>query len=336
MKPKVSIIVPVYNAERYIDKCITSILNSTLKEIEVILINDGSKDNSEKIIDEYAQKDLRVKTIHQENRGPAAARNSGIKAARGKYIGFVDSDDTIESTMFYKLYNLAIKNNTQVAMCGYNEININDNKSVKVTTRLDNRRKYINKEIKESIIKTFTKDPNYGFFSLWNKIYLREWLLNTGMLMDEKRFHGEDWLFNINVFLNLDSFICTDEVLYNYIRVNNESLMVKYRENQFDLFLDGRLKVLSLIPNDLIDFDNFNRNFVMEFSAYILNTYKNINDKNKRKELLQRVINNEEVIKASREAKGLPIHYKATTFLIRNNMKWLALPAYKVMSRMVS
>ena len=272
MNPLISIIVPVYNAEKYIDKCITSILNSTLKEIEVILINDGSKDNSGKIIDEYAQKDLRVKTIHQENRGPAAARNSGIKAVMGKDIGFVDSDGTIEPTMFYKLYNLATKDNIQVAMCGYNEININDNKSVKVTTRLDNRRKYINKEIKESIIKTFTKEQNYGFFSLWNKIYLREWLLNTGMLMDEKRFHGEDWLFNINVFLNLDSFICTDEVLYNYIHVNNESLMVKYRENQFDLFLDGRLKVLTLIPNDLIDFENFNRNFVMEFSAYILNT----------------------------------------------------------------
>ena len=112
--------------------------------------------------------------------------------------------------------------------------------------------------------------------------------------------------------------------------------MVKYRENQFDLFLDGRLKVLSLIPNELIDFDNFNRNFVMEFSAYILNTYKNIQNKNRRNCLLKNVINNEEVIKVCKEVKGLPIHFKTTTFLIKNNIRWLVLPTYKLMSMLIS
>lgn len=336
MQPLVSIIVPVYNAEKYIDKCIDSILNSSLKEIEIILINDGSKDNSGKIIDEYSRKDSRIKVIHQQNSGPAVARNKGIKVATGKYIGFVDSDDTIDSQMYNDLYNIANKNNIQVAMCGYNEINIKDNKNIIVKSKLESNKIYYKEEIEEHIIKTFTKDINYGFFSLCNKIYLREWLIKSKIEMDEKRVHGEDWLFNINVFLQVNSFICTDKALYNYIHVNNESLMVKYRENQFDLFLDGRLKVLSLIPNELIDFDNFNRNFVMEFSAYILNTYKNIQNKNRRNCLLKNVINNEEVIKVCKEVKGLPIHFKTTTFLIKNNIRWLVLPTYKLMSMLIS
>ncbi|CUO64930.1 glycosyltransferase [Clostridium disporicum] len=336
METKVSIVVPVYNAENYIAKCIDSILDSTLKEIEVILINDGSKDSSGKIIDEYVKKDSRIKVIHQKNSGPAVTRNKGIKIAKGNYVGFVDSDDTIEKNMFYELYNLANKKEVEVAMCGYNEINTRDNSKFIVTTNLENNKVYNKDEIKDNIIKTFTKSKNYGFFSLCNKIYLREWILDKNILMDEKRFHGEDWLFNINVFLNLNSFICTDKILYNYIHVNNESLMVKYRENQFDLFLDGRLKVLELIPNELIDYENFNRNFVIEFSSYILNTYKNVKDNKKRRELLKNVINNNEVLKASKEASGLPIHFKTTTFFIRNNMKWLALPTYKFMSMLIN
>ena len=336
MEPKVSIIVPIYNAEKYIDKCINSILDSTLKEIEVILINDGSKDNSKKVIEKYAKKDQRIKVINQENSGPAVARNNGIKAARGIYIGFVDSDDTIEKTMFKELYDLADINQCQLAMSGYNEINVSNNTKFTVKTNLESDKVYYKKNIKENIISTFTKNENYGFFSMCNKIYLREWLINSDILIDENRVHGEDWLFNINVFLNIDSFICTNKPLYNYIHINNESLMVKYRENQFDLFLDGRLKAVSLIPNDLIDFDSFNRNFVMEFSAYILNTYNNVKNNKKRKELLKDVLNNEEVIKASKEVNELPIHYKTTTFFIRNRMQFLALSTYKLMSRLIN
>lgn len=336
MQPLVSIVVPVYNAENYISKCIDSILDSTLKEIEVILINDGSKDKSGKIIDEYAKRDSRIKVIHQKNSGPATTRNKGIKIAKGKYVGFVDSDDTIESNMYEILFNLANKQSIQMAMCNYKEVNIGDNKSFDIKHNLKQNIKLNKNDIKNNIVNTFTGSRNYGFFSMCNKIYLRDWIIESKIRIDEKRAHGEDWLFNINVFLNLDSFICTDKILYNYIHVNNESLMVKYRENQFDLFLDGRLKILELIPSELIDFENFNRNFVMEFSSYILNTYKNVKDNKKRRELLKNVINNNEVLKASKEANGLPIHFKTTTFLIRNNMKWLALPTYKFMSMLIN
>lgn len=336
MEPKVSIVVPIYNAENYIHECIDSILDSTLKEIEIIIINDGSKDSSGKIIDEYAKKDSRIKVIHQKNSGPATARNKGIKVAKGKYVGFVDSDDTIESNMYEVLFNLANSKSIEMAMCNYKEVNIVNNKFFDVKHNIKQNVKLNKNDIRNNIVNTFTSNINYGFFSMCNKIYLREWLIKSRIKIDEKRVHGEDWLFNINVFLSLDSFICTDKTLYNYIHINSGSLMVKYRENQFDLFLDGRLKVLELIPNDLIDFDNFNRNFVMEFSAYILNTYKNIKDKDKRQRLLNNVINNNEVLKASKEANGLPIYFKTTTFFIKNNMRWLALPTYRFMSMLIN
>ena len=98
-QPLVSVIVPIYNAEKYMENCIDSICNQTLKNIEIILINDGSSDNSGEMVNEYATKDIRIKVIHQENSGPSIARNKGISIAKGKYIGFVDSDDYIEPTL---------------------------------------------------------------------------------------------------------------------------------------------------------------------------------------------------------------------------------------------
>lgn len=113
-KPKVSIIVPIYNVEKYLNECIDSILNQTLQEIEVILIDDGSPDNCGKIIDEYAKKDPRVIPIHQKNSGYSAAVNKGIDLAKGKYIGIIESDDFIEPNMYESLYNDAKKNNTDI------------------------------------------------------------------------------------------------------------------------------------------------------------------------------------------------------------------------------
>ena len=335
MKPLVSIIVPVYNAENYVSKCIESILDSTLKEIELILINDGSEDKSSFIIDEYAKNDARVIVIHQENKGPAATRNKGVSLAKGEYIGFVDSDDTIDKTMFYELYSAASINKVQVSMCGYNEINIKENTKSSVLARLDNHKIYNKSEIRENIITTFTKNENNGFFSMVNKIYLREWIIESGIRLDEKRFHGEDWLFNINVFLNIDSFIYVDKSLYNYIHVNNESLMCKYIEDKFDLFLDGRKKILELIPYELIDIDNFNRNFIMEFSVYIMETFKNVKESSKQKELVYRVINNKEVFKASKEVRMLPLHFKIPTFFIINNMRYISFFTYKFLGMLI-
>lgn len=115
---KVSIIVPVYRVENYLDKCVTSLINQTLKDIEIILVDDGSPDNCGKICDEYAEKDGRVKIIHKQNEGLSEARNVGIMAAKSPYIGFVDSDDYVAEDMYEILYSNLIKNDAEVSICG--------------------------------------------------------------------------------------------------------------------------------------------------------------------------------------------------------------------------
>ena len=104
MDVKVSVIVPVYNVEKYLDRCLDSIINQTLNEIEIILVDDGSTDSSGEKCDEYKKKDLRIKVIHKKNKGLGYARNSGLEVATGKYIAFVDSDDYIDRRMFESLY----------------------------------------------------------------------------------------------------------------------------------------------------------------------------------------------------------------------------------------
>ncbi|EGP5489252.1 glycosyltransferase, partial [Enterococcus faecium] len=119
---EISIIVPVYKVEPYLRKCVDSILAQTFTDFEVILVDDGSPDNSGKICDEYASKDSRVRVIHKKNGGLSSARNAGIDVARGKYLGFVDSDDYIEKDMYELLYDNIVKEQADLSICGIYDI----------------------------------------------------------------------------------------------------------------------------------------------------------------------------------------------------------------------
>lgn len=117
--PKISIVVPIYNAEKYLERCIQSILVQTYSDFEVLLINDGSKDNSIKICQQYEKKDNRIKVIDKKNEGVSQTRNQGIKIARGKYIQFIDSDDFIEPNMLEEMLEKAEKEEVDVCICGF-------------------------------------------------------------------------------------------------------------------------------------------------------------------------------------------------------------------------
>lgn len=117
--PKISIIIPIYNVENYLEKCIQSVLNQTYKDFELLLIDDGSTDNSVKICDDYAQKDNRIRVIHKTNGGVSTARNEGIRNARGEYLGFIDSDDYIEPNMYETLINNIEEYGCDISICGF-------------------------------------------------------------------------------------------------------------------------------------------------------------------------------------------------------------------------
>ncbi|MFJ7827546.1 glycosyltransferase [Psychrobacillus sp. NPDC096623] len=168
---QVSIIVPVYNAELYLNDCIQSIINQTYKNIEVILINDGSTDTSGFICDDFANIDSRIKVIHQSNSGPSISRNIGIQLAQGKYIQFVDSDDTIDSIMTEKLVE-SINEESQLVLSGYKNVQVNEDNA---------RTLQIVSPGVQGILSNKEFLMHFGMFfeqsfinPLWNKLYITD------------------------------------------------------------------------------------------------------------------------------------------------------------------
>lgn len=165
-EPLISIIVPVYNTELYLNQCVESILKQTYKNIQLILVDDGSTDNSGKICDEYALKDKRVEVLHEENSGVSDARNKGLKYAKGEYIGFVDSDDYIKETMYQDMYNLILERNADVSICNFCDV-----KEDKVTQK--NKDSGIQEFTKIQILNELILDRNVQSY-VWNKLYKKE------------------------------------------------------------------------------------------------------------------------------------------------------------------
>lgn len=193
IKSLISIIIPIYNVAQYLPKCLDSILAQTYKNLEIILVDDGSKDNSGKICDEYAKKDTRIKVIHQKNGGVAAARNTGLAIANGEWIGFLDSDDWIEQDMFEYLLNLTCKYDADIAQCG---IFFEDNIYVKEIA-------YPEKEYfaPYGIEKFTNSDMRFIVNSVCNKLYRADIIKN--IKFDTNYPIGEDLLFNIEIMLKI-------------------------------------------------------------------------------------------------------------------------------------
>ena len=240
---KVSVIVPVYNVEDYLEKCLDSLVNQTLKEIEIIVVNDGSPDNSEKIIDKYAKKYKNIKAYTKENGGLSDARNYGIKKATGEYLAFVDSDDYIDKSMLEKMYQKAKTNNLDIVVC--NSINVyDDNTTIEIQSNLnyssDHIKNYLisapmactriyKKELFDNI--EFKKGIYYEDLELTPKLvkytnkidFLDEGLYyyyqRTGSIMKQKEWN--DKLLNIFTVLDSNKEILFDEypeeVEYMYI-----------------------------------------------------------------------------------------------------------------------
>lgn len=202
----VSVIVPVYNVENYLRECLDSIVAQTYRSIEVILIDDGSKDSSGEICDEYADKDNRVKVIHKENGGVSAARNTGLDVAKGEWISYVDSDDYIEDTMLETLICLAKENDVELAMCSFKDISECEN----VTQENDIR--IFSKD--ELIYNYVVRNTDYCITEgIWDRIYKR--VLVDGLRFKTDRIN-EDILYTMEVFTRAHKAVYTSEKLYNY------------------------------------------------------------------------------------------------------------------------
>ena len=163
---KISVIIPVYNVEQYLERCVKSVINQTYKNIEIILVDDSSTDSSLEVCNKLAQKDSRIKVIHKENGGLSSARNVGLDVAKGKYITFIDSDDVPEVTWAEKLYNAAKANDADIAFSGYDRVDLDTEKVVATEMTQYGT---MNKDVDWNDDFIVYANP-----SLWNKIYRRD------------------------------------------------------------------------------------------------------------------------------------------------------------------
>ena len=202
-KYKISVIIPVYGVEKYIDKCLNSLVKQSLKEIEIIVVNDGTKDNSQEIIDKYVKKyPDKVKSFIKENGGQGSARNYGLEKANGEYIGYVDGDDFIEKDMYKKLYNKAKELNYDIVVCG------NYNVSEDYKTR--------NIDVFINNYNTDLENILFGKMAVWNKIYKKDILINNKLEFKQKVWY-EDLAFTLKAIINSNSYAFVDEPLYDYL-----------------------------------------------------------------------------------------------------------------------
>lgn len=206
----VSVIVPIYNVEQYLPRCIESILAQTYKNFELILVDDGSADNCPQICDDYAEKDFRIKVIHKKNGGVSSARNLGISVARGTYIWFVDSDDYIEPVSLQRLFEVQNSHNA--------ELYVFNNRSVC--------------ELSTENINDFFRKYYFTYalgFEPWNKLYKRDIINANNLQFDTQETIGEDLLFNINYYKAIFSSGVKDiyfvgEDYYHYVERDNSAM----------------------------------------------------------------------------------------------------------------
>ena len=226
---KVSVIMPVYNSEKYLKNAIDSVLNQSLKEIELICIDDGSSDKSGEICDTYAKKDSRVRVIHQKNKGICGARNSGIKIAKGEYIGFCDNDDKCLPKMLEDNYLLAKAENADVVR--FQRVHVkcysNGKKEKNKFTRF-NKCILKNTDIWKKYIMLF----NSGM-GVWNGLYKRELIKKNKIEFDEKMKCGyEDKMFNNFVYDKCNKIILNPKVYYYWFQRIDHSASRKFKMNK--------------------------------------------------------------------------------------------------------
>ena len=323
--PSVSVIVPLYRCASTLHRCIDSIIGQTLADLEIILVDDGSPDRSGAIADEYAGRDARIRVIHQDNRGPGAARNAGIKIARGEFLGFVDSDDEVLPEMFKTLYGAAQRYEAAIAICSYFDVTYPGNSAYEVRHTIKNNELLDKGEIRKRILPTFGSNENVGYYNLWNKIYLRSWIMKEGILLEEDRDHGEDWWFNIQMIARCPSMVGVQQPLYRYVHQNEASLMRKYRENGFELFVRGRQQLRSILEQQSVHYDSraLDQRFIYEVFSHLIQMIKHHGSIKACRDRIESIISNEEVANCCRNDIDLPFHLQWLCFCIRKKYRAL-------------
>lgn len=332
MRPKVSVIIPIFNVEDYLSECIESILKQTLQDIEIILVNDGSQDTSGKICDEYSEKDVRVKVIHKKNGGPSDARNWGLDYASGEYISFVDSDDWINENMLSDMYNIGNYNKSDLIVSGSFIEFANENYFLEESFD----QTYIStedKDIKDSIFKIC----KLGLFNVvWNKLYRKEVIANYRFIEDA--MPAEDVVFNSYIFNEIESLILMNKSYYHYMKRDIDSYVTKYSPKIYEVALDRYNSFKKLFSNWSLCEEKhnewLNRVYFDGLQDCIINMYRSgspLSFKDKRQFLREKILNDKYVSKLAKEYKYSSLFLKIFKILLLIKNETIMLLTYEIL-----
>lgn len=323
---KVSIIVPVYNAEKYLGYTITSILKQTYQNIEIILVNDGSKDDSLIICQNYAAIDDRIKVLDIPNGGVSNARNCGIESSTGKYIQFVDSDDVIAENMTERLVETMYVYEADMVICGMRYMVLEGNRPVSSNDWLP---QYLGKECvlsREKFVGDFSRILLYTVLleGPCNKLYKREYFENYGFRFPLDKELGEDFLLNLQYFGKLERIVFISDVLYYYLQWGKNSLTTCYRSDMFDnqtLLLQEYEKFLRAQcvwkDENITYFYQYAVGHVIRCISMVFDSRNDSEDTGVKAELF-RILNNDSVITWIQNVAWIPEDYEWLKQCVKN------------------
>ena len=267
--PKVSIIVPVYNVEKYLDRCIQSILHQTFLDFEVILIDDGSPDNCPQMCDEYAKQDPRIRVIHQENAGQSVARNKGLDVAKGEFIAFVDSDDWIHPCFLDTLLSNALDTHADVSVCTYKEVTAKNPDDVLTKKPIKTY------EGKDCVRKSLLREINCDIWLLWNKLYRRK-CFQTIRLPEGRIYEDNATVYKI--LYESDKVAVCDQVLYYYFQNETSTVHQPFqRKHLSHLFVPFEMIAYFTKKKDMPLVEKANQIYLKELATKFQKVRKHLN-----------------------------------------------------------
>lgn len=332
-KDYITVIIPVYNVEKYLNKCIESVLNQTYENIKIVLIDDGSTDSSGKICDQYMKEHNNIVVIHKKNEGAGLTRNVGLNIADSRYIAFVDADDYIDNNMYEKLYENLVKNNAQACFCGAKKVY--ENKKIcinkKVNDLILNRDEILNRSIPYICSGEISEPILFGAVALWHGLYDLDIIKKHNIkFLSEREYTSEDTIFNLNYFLYCNKIVFIEQYLY-YQNITNGSVSRAYNPDETKKFNNFYKKVYDFIidnkiPNSKNNILLLNRRYInlykhaiakeIKLSCDIKDAYKNIKKECESDSILKKIIKN-------REYCQLSIKEKIFIFAIKHKMYFI-------------
>ncbi|OLS41095.1 glycosyltransferase family 2 protein [Bacillus sp. MRMR6] len=305
---KVSIIVPVYQVERYLRKCLDSIVNQTYRDLEIILVDDGSNDDSGSICDEYSIRDSRIKVIHQQNIGLSGARNKGIEIATGAYISFIDSDDYVEPSFIEELYKSLVNNKAQISVCNISQENEDMSRDKLLIKNINTSSVFNNFEGMKNLLQL-----NSGFMGyVWNKLY--DITLFKDIRFPVSKIY-EDTFTVYKLFSKSDQIVYTNATLYHYVNREGSITSSKNIEKKVDFILANKQRY-EFIKNEYKGLDS------LAFTTYCISVISILNEYikyGKSTEDIEKHLKNVQGLMFEKKYKDIPVLYRAILFLTKTN-----------------